>query len=143
MTSESVFDIAEKQKQLRELEKASLSENFWNEQDKARETLKDKNKLGMIVDNWKKLKDDIDDIEILFDLAREEGDEQTAQEIEGDLERLKASVRDAEMKLMLGSPQDAMNSIMTIHAGAGGTEAQDWAEMLLRMYLRWAERKGF
>jgi peptide chain release factor 2 len=125
------------------LEKASLSENFWNEQDKARETLKDKNRLEMIVDNWKKLKDDIDDIEILFDLAREESDEQTAQEVEKDLDRLKASVRDAELKLMLGAPQDAMNSIMTIHAGAGGTEAQDWAEMLLRMYLRWAERKGF
>jgi peptide chain release factor 2 len=97
----------------------------------------------MVVDSWKKLKDDIDDIEILFDLAREESDDQTAQEIEKDLERLKASVRDAELKLMLGAPQDAMNSIMTIHAGAGGTEAQDWAEMLLRMYLRWAERKGF
>lgn len=78
-----------------------------------------------------------------MDLAREESDEQTIEEIEKDLERLRSSVRDAELKLMLGSPQDAMNCIMTIHAGAGGTEAQDWAEMLLRMYLRWAERKGF
>jgi len=99
--------------------------------------------LEMIVDNWKKLKNNIDDIEILFELAREESDEQTIEEIEKDLDRLKSSVRDEELKLMLGSPQDAMNSIMTIHAGAGGTEAQDWAEMLLRMYLRWAERKGF
>jgi peptide chain release factor 2 len=97
----------------------------------------------MIVDNWKKLKESIDDIEILFDLAREESDDQTIEEIEKDLDRLKSSVRDAELKLMLGSPQDVMNTIMTIHAGAGGTEAQDWAEMLLRMYLRWAERKGF
>jgi peptide chain release factor 2 len=97
----------------------------------------------MIVGSWKKLKDSIDDMEILLDLAREESDEQTAQEIEKDLDRLKSSVRDAELKLMLGAPQDAMNSIMTIHAGAGGTEAQDWAEMLLRMYLRWAERKGY
>ena len=97
----------------------------------------------MIVDNWKKLKDSIDDMEILLDLAREESDDQTVAEIEKDLDSLKSSVRDAELKLMLGAPQDAMNSIMTIHAGAGGTEAQDWAEMLLRMYLRWAERKGF
>jgi peptide chain release factor 2 len=80
---------------------------------------------------------------MLLDLAREESDEQTIEDVEKDLERLKASVRDEELKLMLGAPQDAMNSIMTIHAGAGGTEAQDWAEMLLRMYLRWAERKGF
>ena len=99
--------------------------------------------MEMIVDNWKKLKNNIDDIEILFELAREESDEQTIEEIEKDLDRLKSSVRDEELKLMLGSPQDVMNCIMTIHAGAGGTEAQDWAEMLLRMYLRWAERKGF
>ena len=99
--------------------------------------------MEMIADRWRKLNNDIGDIEILLDLAREESDEQTIKDVEEDLERLKASVRDEELKLMLGAPQDAMNSIMTIHAGAGGTEAQDWAEMLLRMYLRWAERKGF
>ena len=97
----------------------------------------------MIVGRWRKLKNGIGDIEILLELAREESDEQTIEDVEKDLERLKASIRDEELKLMLGAPQDAMNSIMTIHAGAGGTEAQDWAEMLLRMYLRWAERKGF
>lgn len=97
----------------------------------------------MIVDNCEKLRNNIGDIEILFHLALEESDEQTLEEIETDLERLKSSVRDEELKLMLGSQQDAMNAIMTIHAGAGGTEAQDWAEMLLRMYLRWMERKGF
>ncbi|HET6460306.1 MAG TPA: peptide chain release factor 2 [Syntrophales bacterium] len=137
------LDIAEKQKQIKELVKASLSENFWSDQDKAREILKDKNKLEIIVDNCEKLRNNIGDIEILFHLALEESDEQTLEEIEKDLDRLKSSVRDEELKLMLGSPQDAMNAIMTIHAGAGGTEAQDWAEMLLRMYLRWAERKGF
>lgn len=99
--------------------------------------------MEMIVDNCEKLRNNIGDIEILFHLALEESDEQTLEEIETDLERLKSSVRDEELKLMLGSQQDAMNAIMTIHAGAGGTEAQDWAEMLLRMYLRWMERKGF
>ena len=99
--------------------------------------------MEMIVDNCEKLRNDIGDIEILFHLALEESDEQTLEEIETDLERLKSCVRDEELKLMLGSQQDAMNAIMTIHAGAGGTEAQDWAEMLLRMYLRWVERKGF
>ena len=81
----------------------------------------------MVVGRWRKLKSNIDDIEMLLDLAREESDEQTIEDVEKDLESLKASVRDEELKLMLGSPQDAMNSIMTIHAGAGGTEAQDWA----------------
>jgi len=80
---------------------------------------------------------------MLFDLASDENDEETLKDIENDLNNIKSSVRDEELKLMLGSEQDSMDAIMTIHAGAGGTEAQDWAEMLLRMYLRWAERKGF
>ncbi len=80
---------------------------------------------------------------MLFELASEDKDEGILEDIEKDLSSLKSAVRDDELKLMLGSEQDPMNAIMSIHAGAGGTEAQDWAEMLLRMYLRWAERKGF
>lgn len=140
---ENVFDVTQKECQIKELEKISMSENFWNEQEKARETLKNKNKLEMIVERWRKLKNNIDDAEILFNLASEEDDEQTIEEIRKDIDKLQLSVRDEELRLMLGSEQDPMNAIMTIHAGAGGTEAQDWAEMLLRMYLRWAERKGF
>ena len=121
----------------------SLDENFWNDQEKARDTLKNKNKLEMIVEGWKKLKNNIDDAEILYNLASEENDEKTIEEIGKDIDGLQSSVRKEELKLMLGSEQDPMNAIMTIHAGAGGTEAQDWAEMLLRMYLRWTERKGF
>lgn len=97
----------------------------------------------MIVESWKQKKTSIDDMGMLFDLASEDEDERILQDIEKDLNNLKLSVRDEELKLMLGSDQDPMNAIMSIHAGAGGTEAQDWAEMLLRMYLRWAERKGF
>jgi peptide chain release factor 2 len=80
---------------------------------------------------------------MLHDLAVEENDEGLFNDIAQELDSLKTSLREEELKLMLGSEQDAMNAIMSIHAGAGGTEAQDWAEMLLRMYLRWAERKGF
>jgi peptide chain release factor 2 len=80
---------------------------------------------------------------MLFTLASEERDEKVLSDLEKELETVTASVRGEELKLMLGSEQDPMNAIMTIHAGAGGTEAQDWAEMLLRMYLRWTERKGF
>ncbi len=140
---ESAFDVTQKEGQIKELEKISLSENFWSEQEKARDTLKNKNKLEMIVNGWKKLKNNIDDVEILFNLASEENDEKMIEEIRKDIDKLQLSVRNEELKLMLGSEQDPMNAIMTIHAGAGGTEAQDWAEMLLRMYLRWAERKGY
>ena len=76
-------------------------------------------------------------------MAKEENDEAALTEVGRELELLRVSVRDEELKLMLGSEQDPMNAIVSIHAGAGGTEAQDWAEMLLRMYLRWAERRGF
>ena len=76
-------------------------------------------------------------------MAKEENDEEALTEVGRDLELLRVSVRDEELKMMLGSEQDPMNAIVSIHAGAGGTEAQDWAEMLLRMYLRWAERRGF
>ncbi len=76
-------------------------------------------------------------------MASAENDEGVLEEIENDFDELESSVRDHEFKMMLGKEEDPGNAIMTIHAGAGGTEAQDWAEMLLRMYLRWAERKHF
>ena len=77
---------------------------------------------------------------LLCGIASEEGDEHAQVEIRNELETLSFSIRDDELKMMLGSEQDSMNAIMAIHAGAGGTEAQDWAEMLFRMYLRWSER---
>jgi peptide chain release factor 2 len=99
--------------------------------------------LTAAVEIWKKQKSSLDDLRVLYDIASEERDDQTQEEIRTELEKLNADVRDHELKMMLGSEQDHMNAIMSIHAGTGGTEAQDWAEMLLRMYLRWAERKGF
>jgi len=99
--------------------------------------------LNDAIGNWKKLKNDLDDIGLLYQISLEEQDENTQKEIGSELTRIDAAVRVDELRMMLGSEQDSLNAIMSIHAGAGGTEAQDWAEMLLRMYLRWAERKGF
>jgi peptide chain release factor 2 len=82
-------------------------------------------------------------LKILAELVSSENDPQTLEEIQVELIKLKNQVRDEELKMMLGSEQDPMNAIISIHAGAGGTEAQDWAEMLLRMYLRWAERRQY
>jgi peptide chain release factor 2 len=128
---------------IRELDKAIVREAFWNEPDKARETLQEQSRLNEAVAKWKRQKNNLDDLALLCDIAVEEQDESAQEEIRNELERLSASIRDDELKMMLGSEQDSMNAILSIHAGAGGTEAQDWAEMLLRMYLRWAERKGF
>jgi len=120
-----------------------VREDFWNDKEKASEVLKEKTKLLNIVDNWKRQKNSLDEIESLFELATEENDDKTLNALGADLGKLNESVRSTELKRMLGSDQDPMNSIMSIHAGAGGTEAQDWAEMLLRMYLRWADKKVF
>jgi peptide chain release factor 2 len=76
-------------------------------------------------------------------LVVEEDDQSMLGDIERDVTNLKTAIRDQELRMMLSAEQDHLSAIMSIHAGAGGTEAQDWAEMLLRMYLRWAERKGF
>ena len=128
---------------IRELEKGALKGDFWNEPDKAREILQEQSRLNDVVGKWKGLKNSLDDLVMLCEIASEDEDDRAREEIKNELDRLTASVRDIELKMMLGSEQDSMNAIMSIHAGAGGTEAQDWAEMLLRMYLRWAERRSF
>jgi peptide chain release factor 2 len=83
------------------------------------------------------------DMDVLFGLAQEAQDEKTFEEIKGSLDHLASTVRSEEIHRMLGREEDRLNAILTIHAGAGGTEAQDWAEILLRMYLRWAEKRAF
>jgi peptide chain release factor 2 len=140
---ENVFDLAEKEIRIRELDKEIEKDSFWNDPDKATVLLKEKSRLTGVVEKWKKRKDDLKDLKELTELAESEKDNKTLEEIKSELATHDDELRDEELKIMLGSEQDPMDAIMSIHAGAGGTEAQDWAEMLLRMYLRWAERKGF
>jgi peptide chain release factor 2 len=105
--------------------------------------LKEKTRLENSVQSWKIKMKAVDDMTELYELASAEDDLQTMEEIGKDAENLQKEIRHEELTAMLGSEEDISNAIMTIHAGAGGTEAQDWAEMLLRMYLRWAERSNF
>jgi len=128
---------------IKDLELLSAKKDFWEEQDRAREILQKKTKLTDKLDKWKKFNKEINDIENLCAIALQEKEENVLQDLAGDLETLNSSVCQEELKMMLSSEQDPMNAILSIHAGAGGTEAQDWAEILLRMYLRWAEKKGF
>ena len=95
------------------------------------------------MDKWERYNNEINDIENLGSIALQEKDEQVLQDLAAELEQLNSAVGQEELKMMLNSEQDSLNAIVSIHAGAGGTEAQDWAEMLLRMYLRWTEKKGF
>jgi peptide chain release factor 2 len=95
------------------------------------------------VDGWNGLRRSLDDTGSLLELAEETGDEAVGADIDRELVALGQGLADLEFRNMLSGEDDERNAILTIHAGAGGTEAQDWAEMLLRMYLRWAERKGY
>ena len=140
---ENVFDIPDKENRIKELEQLSARDDLWSDPEKARDILKKKTRLDAVVAQWRKLRASAEDLEILLGLAMDENDEAALAEVDRDLGSLQAAVRDEELRMMLGSEQDPMNAIMSIHAGAGGTEAQDWAEMLLRMYLRWAERRNF
>ncbi|MEK7243068.1 MAG: PCRF domain-containing protein, partial [Thermodesulfobacteriota bacterium] len=116
---------------IRELEKESLRDGFWDEPERASGILRENSRLTDAVEKWKQQKNGLEDLRILSEIASEEKDDQTREEIRSELERLNAAVRADELKMMLGSEQDPMNAILSIHAGAGGTEAQDWAEMLL------------
>lgn len=121
----------------------SLKQDFWSDQDKAREVLQKKTKLTEALDKWERFDNEINDIENLGSIALQEKDEQVLQDLADELEQLNSTVSQEELKMMLNNEQDSLSAIISIHAGAGGTEAQDWAEMLLRMYLRWTEKKGF
>ena len=95
------------------------------------------------IDGWNGLRSTLADAESLVELAEESNDESLAGEIDAELQRVEQGIGDLEFRNMLSGEDDERNAILTIHAGAGGTEAQDWGEMLLRMYLRWCEGKGF
>lgn len=128
---------------IKDLDELTLKKDFWNDQEKAREVQQKKTKLSDAVERWDKFNQEINDIENLASIAVQEKDEQVLADIDSELGQLNLAVGQEELKMMLRGEQDAMNAIVSIHAGAGGTEAQDWTEMLLRMYLRWAEKMKF
>ena len=121
----------------------SLKQDFWNDQEKAREILQKKTKLTESLERWEKFNNEINDIDNLGSIALQEKDDQVLRDLADELKELYLVVSQEELRMMLNGEQDSMNAIISIHAGAGGTEAQDWVEMLLRMYLRWAEKKRF
>ncbi len=104
--------------------------------------LKERAALGTLLTQWQKQTQRLDDARVFLELA-ETGDDEAAAEVERQVAALEQEVRQTELQRMLGGEHDAGNAIVSLHPGAGGLEAQDWADMLLRMYLRWAERKGY
>ena len=118
--------------------------DFWEKKhDEVTQITQERALLKDIVDSWEGLKKEIDDLYILIELAVEEDDSETLKEIDNDLSGLEKRVESLEVQSILSEPDDKRNAIISINAGAGGTEAQDWVEMLYRMYLRWCESRDF
>ncbi|MEM5788698.1 MAG: peptide chain release factor 2, partial [Syntrophobacteraceae bacterium] len=136
------LDIEGKETRSAELEKLMTKAGFWENPEAGRDILKERSDLNEMIQGWKKLSAEIEDNALLFEMAVEEEDEQNMLEVVRKLKELQNQFRQLELRQMLSDENDNKNAIVTINAGAGGTEAQDWTEMLLRMYLRWCERKG-
>ena len=116
---------------------------FWDNPDKAREISKEATLLKNAVESYKQLVSDIEDANVMLEMAIEEDDRSLEGEIKDYVQQIEETVEKQEVLLLLSGEYDANNAILTFHAGAGGTEAQDWCSMLIRMYLRWAEKAGF
>jgi len=130
-------------RELSEIEKEMSSPNFWNDTQKAQKLSQERNRIEAQLNAFSSVEQKIDDSEVLIEMAEEEGDEELLKEAESNLKEIEKELNELEVKKVLSGEYDKNNAIVTIHAGAGGTESCDWAEMLMRMYVRWAEKKGF
>ena len=141
---EVIFDLDEQQKELEAIEKVMARADFWQkEQEEISRLTQQRVSLKENIDQWNRYHRETEDAKILAQMAVEEGDQPTMREVEKDVFRLEKEVKGLEFQLLMAEADDKRNAIMAINAGAGGTEAQDWVEILLRMYLRWCESKGY
>ncbi len=141
--SRSIFDLDGKKEQVELLERQTLGPDFWNDQSVAKKVQKELGQLQDVIEVWHKNFAELEEADMLLEMAVEESDDETYLEVVASLAQLREHVDLVELQCMFSQEHDGNNGIITIHAGAGGTEAQDWVGMLLRMYLRWAEEKGF
>ena len=128
---------------LDEIEKMQQDPDFWSDTSNAGKVSQEKTKLERILEKYDNAQAAVDDATEYFELSKAEGDEETLEMLYDDAESLKEKTEALEVQIMLSGDHDNSNAIVSIHPGAGGTESQDWASMLYRMYLRWAERHGF
>ena len=137
-----VFDVAEKEQEITEIEKETSKPDFWQEQARAQDTMRRLSALKGEVERWRGLERRVSELAELVDLDIDEGEPSLEEEIRSELDEMVARFEEMEFDLVFSGEYEKRNAILAVHAGAGGTDAQDWAEMLLRMYLRWAERRG-
>lgn len=138
-----IFDFDAKKERLDEVERELAQPDVWNDPDRAQALGQERSSLNIIVSTLTRLIDGTRDAGDLLDMAAEEDDAGTVADVQTDLNAMEAELETLEFRRMFSGEMDPTNAYLDIQAGSGGTEAQDWAEMLLRMYLRWAEEKGF
>ena len=137
------FDVENKEKELKELESKTTENDFWNDTDNSSKVLKQINSLKSKVEGFKKLNNELNNSLEMSELLQVEEDEELAKELLKSTYTLEKDIEKLEITTLLSGKYDNNNAILTIHPGAGGTEAQDWAEMLYRMYTRWANANGY
>jgi peptide chain release factor 2 len=128
---------------VKQLEARMAEPEFWGDAERALGVIDEANRLKAWTDPWARLSGKVDELQELLELLEAEDDAAMAAEVEGEVQGIAGQIEELELKIMLQGPDDHRDALLTIHPGAGGTESQDWAEMLLRMYVRWGERHGF
>ncbi|WP_245693719.1 peptide chain release factor 2 [Sediminibacillus halophilus] len=138
-----LFDLEQKRARIAELEEEMTAPTFWDDQQEAQKVINEVNGLKELVENFDKHQETHENLEVSYELVKEENDEDLREELESEVNELTEALNNYELFILLSEPYDKNNAILELHPGAGGTESQDWASMLLRMYTRWAERKNF
>ena len=137
------FDVDQKMKDIEPLDAKMAHPGFWDDNESAQKILQTRSGLQRSIEIWKNLAKEGEDLGALLELSAEEEDPSMDEEIQSSLKQLEEQLGQAELKAMLSGKTDFNNAFLAINSGAGGTESQDWAEMLLRMYLRWGDRNGY
>ena len=140
---EKALDVAHKEEKIAELEYKVGEPTFWDNPEEAQKINQELNDVKISVDKYKALVAKYDDVQVMWELGMEDKDETLEADVVADIEAINKSLEELQLEVLLSGKYDANNAILTLHAGAGGTEAQDWTSMLLRMYGRYAERHGF
>ncbi len=139
-----VYDIENSRERILELQEKAAEPGFWDDPEKSQPILKETRTLEGNIEKYEKLVSSSEDIEVMIEMAaEEEDDDEILEEIKLDLDKLKSDIEALTLASLLTGEYDKSNAILNFHAGAGGTEAQDWTEMLFRMYTRWGELHGF
>jgi len=141
--SGGIFDVPSLRDRFEALQKKLIAQDLWESPQKAQELLKEKSSIENSLLPFESIEKKLEDINILIELSEEDDGEVFLEDAQKSLDVLRGELDDIELKSMLSAEHDKSNAIMTINPGAGGTESQDWAQILMRMYIKWAERNGF